>query len=457
MDLYGPILRNVLFPTWESAIRRRPTMAHLRDLEKSQWYSRDELLALQAKLLRRLIRHAHLNVPYYRKRFEAAGITPEDIQGPEDLHKLPILEHGPARENVEERTSTAPPYVAVRKNTSGTMGRPLRIGYNIESEFWRNAVKLRGYGWAGYKIGARSLHYWGQAEGRPVGLKTRGKIELSRRLKREIYVDCTPRGDDDLENVVRQIRRSRPDVIVTYAQAGATLARYIVESGSRSWDTIPVICGAERLFDADREALKEAFGDAVFETYGSREVMLIGAECEAHDGLHVSMENLIVEIVVREEGVERPARPGETGEVVITDLHNLAVPFIRYTNGDLAVARQPDRCACGRELIRIGPVEGRVSETLRDGYGNRVSGLVFNLIFVELAKATSQFQAVQHLDGSITLRVVPTKTFTDADRERLHRHCAKYLPGVRIRTELVEDLPVDRSAKRRVVIVERSN
>src|SRR5439155_23714298 len=111
---------------------------------------------------------------------------------------------------------------------------------------------------------------------------------------------------------------------------------YINRNGLRSWETFPVLCGAERVLPRDRADLEEAFGPAVFDTYGCREVMMIATECEAHHGLHTSMENLVVEIVVTENGKQRLAREGESGEVVFTDLHNLAMPFIRYANGDIA-------------------------------------------------------------------------------------------------------------------------
>jgi phenylacetate-CoA ligase len=105
----------------------------------------------------------------------------------------------------------------------------------------------------------------------------------------------------------------------------------------------------------------------VFETYGCREVMLIGAECEAHEGMHTSMENLIVELLVREpNGKMRAARPGEVGEVAITDLHNLACPMIRYVTGDVAIARGEGRCACGRGLATMGPIDGRVAAQYLD-------------------------------------------------------------------------------------------
>jgi phenylacetate-CoA ligase len=392
-------------------------------------------------------------VPFYQRRFAEAGVHPNDIRGPHELSKLAILERDDARDTQLERSSVAAPYPTIHKSTSGTLGKPLAFGYDAGSEAWRNAVRLRGYRWAGYELGARALHYWARSPS-PPPLPRRAKAALDNRLKRNLYVDCTPRGDADLAHAVETIQRYVPDAILTYSQAGAALARYVNRIGARTWQTIPVICGAERLFDVDRRAIENAFGPAVYETYGSREFMLIATECPAHAGLHQMMENLVVEIVVRRDGTERPAEPGEIGEVVITDLHNFGMPFIRYANGDLAVAGDRKRCACGRELQRMGPIEGRVTETLRDGKGNAVGGLVFNLIFVELAQATRQFQVIQHGDRSITLKLVPNHQLSEAHLERLRRHAAEYLRGVEIRTEVVTDIPPGPSGKRQVVLVE---
>ena len=219
-----------------------------------------------------------------------------------------------------------------------------------------------------------------------------------------------------------------------------------------------MLTGAEALLKADRALIEEAFGPA-YDTYGCREVMLIGSECEHHDGLHVSMENMIVEVVVREGGTTRLAKPGEIGEVVVTDLHNLACPMIRYVNGDLAVARHPDeRCVCGRGLSRIGPIEGRVTDTLYDGAGNAVGGLVFNILFASIGAHARSFQVHQKIDRSIVLKVVPytgTK-FPDREAAILRAHAAKYLPGAPFSIEVVDDIPLSPAGKRRVVVVDKA-
>jgi phenylacetate-CoA ligase len=201
----------------------------------------------------------------------------------------------------------------------------------------------------------------------------------------------------------------------------------------------------------------QAFGPAVFETYGCREFMLIGSECEYHDGLHESMENLIVELVVREPGgAVRAAEPGELGEVVVTDLHNLASPMIRYVTGDLALAREDRPCPCGRTLRRFGPVEGRVVETLRDVKGNPVNGLVFSILMVSITDKVKEFQAVQRADGHLTLKVVPFGPTIDPAAERLAREfIAKYMPGTRFSIDVVPEIPLTSAGKRRLVIVEK--
>jgi phenylacetate-CoA ligase len=341
MDIYGPLLEKVLFPAFETA-RGRPTVPLLQFLRGSERWSADALRDLQAGLLRRLIRHAATDTPYYRKLLADRGLVPEDFATPDDLRHLPVVD-------VE-------------------VDQALSRESSAESRHWRAATRWRGYGWAGYRIGMRALHYRGEPRPSRSWLH-RGKQALARAVKRDLTIDCTVRSERALADTVRRMREFQPQVIVADAAGVAALARYVNDNGLRTWADIPVIVGAERLWPHDRNQIHQAFGPA-FETYGCREVLMIAAECEAHDGMHTAMENLIVEVIVREPaGTIRAARPGEIGEVAITDLHNLACPMIRYITGDLAVARAEGRCACGRGLVSIGPIDGRVTETLYGGAG----------------------------------------------------------------------------------------
>jgi phenylacetate-CoA ligase len=454
-DFYGPLLSKVLFPAFEAA-RGRPTVPLLQYLERTQYFSHDALVDLQVGFLRRLVRHAYDHTAYYRQVMDERGMRPSDVDSLAALNRLPILDRATVVRTLDARTANAPPKVVVTKQTSGTTGEPVVVRYNAESRHWRDATRWRGYGWGGYRIGMRAFHYWGHAMP-PKTRIGRAKLWLDHALKRDCYVDCTPRGDAALQAAVDQLRACKPHVMVAYAAGASALARYVIEKNVRDWDDIPVLVGAERLWPAEREQIGKAFGPA-FETYGCREVMLVGSECEAHDGMHASMENMIVEIVVREpDGTVRPARPGETGEIAITDLHNLACPMIRYITGDLAVAREVERCRCGRELHRIGPIEGRVTETLRDGNGDAVNGLVFNILFSSLTDDVRKFQIVQRVDGSVVMKVVPKRgdALPDIASGMINAFAEKYLPRAPFGIEYVDDIPLSGAGKRKVVVVER--
>ncbi len=453
-DAYGTVLGRVLYPTWER-LRGRPTFPLLRELQRSERNSLDELTSRRIGFLRRVLRHAYRNTTYYRQAFDAAGIDPDHVHSLDDLRSIPLLDRRTAQTTVDTRTAVWP-LVAVTKTTSGSTGQPLVVRFGAESRHWRDATRWRGFGWGGYHRGDKAMHLWGVAAVPPSPL-TRAKIAIDRKLRRDVYASCMVRSPEQLQSMVDLIRSERPQVLAGYAQALADLARYVNQQGLRDWDTIPVIYGAERLWEHDRADLAQAFGPAVFETYGCREFMLMGSECEAHDGLHESAENLIVELLVREpDGRVRAARPGEKGEVAVTDLHNLACPFIRYLTGDLATARAQVPCACGRTLPRFGAVDGRVTDTMRDRDGNPVEGILFNILFLNMAKYTRQFQAVQRADGSLVLKVVPTSEGRlPPEVEALIREfVGTHLRGIPLTIELVTAIPLTSAGKLRRVVVE---
>ena len=124
--------------------------------------------------------------------------------------------------------------------------------------------------------------------------------------------------------------------------------------------------------------------------------MLMAAECEKHAGMHLSEENLLLELV--RDG--KVLGPGESGDVVVTDLHNYGMPMIRYVNGDVAVLAAEGRCGCGRALRRLERVDGRRADTMVDGEGNAVPGIVFHVLFSDARQEiVRQFQAVQNAKG----------------------------------------------------------
>lgn len=448
-DLYGWVYTSALLPAWERYVKHRPLLDYLESLEKSQWLSLAEMEALQVRALRALLTHAQANVPYYRELFAKVGFDPRGLTRREEIRVIPVLTKDIIRERYDDLVAPAHRGLNFEKGTSGSTGVPLKFEHCADSNAWREATRIRGYRWAGYRVGGPTFHYWGQAA--PPAGKKGAQIRLDRALKRDVFVDSMQSDEASMLRAVELLRKTRPACLVVYTQSCALWARFILDRGLRDWPDIPVVCGAEAVLPHDREVLAGAFGPQIFETYGSREVMLMAAECSAHAGMHLSEENLLLEIT--KDGAPLPA--GESGDVLVTDLHNYGFPFIRYANGDLATMHDATPCACGRGLRRLKSVEGRRADTLMDREGKPIPGLVFHVLFGDARKQlVSQFQAVQKKDGSITVRIVRGPGWNEDAFKSIRTRLEGYLRGTPLEAEFVDTIPLGPSGKRRTILVE---
>jgi phenylacetate-CoA ligase len=297
-----------------------------------------------------------------------------------------------------------------------------------------------------------TFYYWACVAAPPKGLAG-AKIRLDRALKRETFFDSMKQDEESRVAALELLRQAKPSVIVCYVQSCAQFARWVMEKKLRDWPDVPVLCGAEGVLPADRAALTKAFGPEIFETYGSRETMLMASECEAHDGMHLSEENLLVQIV---RG-GRTVGAGESGEVVVTDLHNYGMPFVRYVNGDIAVAGDDKRCSCGRGLRKLAKVEGRRADTLLDREGNPVPGIIFHVLFSDARKEiVQQFQAVQKPTGDVVLKIVRGQDWNAEGFEVISRRFGEYLRGLPFSVEVCERILPAANGKMKTIIVERA-
>ena len=448
---YAAFFGAVLMPSWERVIRRRDTLKHLEYLKVSQWLPREVRSKRELVELRQLLSYAGAHIPYYRELFRRERFDPRGVASRRDLEALPLLTRQIVRERYADLVDPAQRGTTLKKGTSGSTGYPLKFEYSMTSEYWRQAVKLRGYGWAGYRPGLKTFYYWAAVSAARPSLKMRA----DRAFRRETFVDSMKQDTASRMAALALFRRIRPSLVVCYTQSCAQFARWVLDEGLRDWNDVPVICGAEAVLPGDRAVLARAFGPAIFETYGSRETMLIAAECEAHDGMHIQEENLVVEVVR-----DRRAVPsGEPGDVVVTDLHNFGMPLIRYVNGDVAILAASEVCTCGRGLARVARVDGRRADTLIDREGNDVPGILFHVLFSDARKEIiRQFQAVQSEGGAVVLKVVRGREFSEEAFAAIAQRFAGYLRGLPFSIEFHETIaPHVRSGKIKTIIVERSN
>jgi phenylacetate-coenzyme A ligase PaaK-like adenylate-forming protein/glycosyltransferase involved in cell wall biosynthesis len=420
--------------------------AQFRDLQESQWLSLPQMRELQEAKLRRLVGHAYRHVPYYRDRMRELGITPDDVRGLDDLHKLPFLTKNDVRKHLyfDIMSDNHEKSEVLKVTTSGSTGEPFVCFVDRSQLEFRWAATLRSMEWTGYRFGDRQLRLWHQTLGMSKTQVVREYADAV--LSRRKFIPAYEMSDRTLQEFVRTIEEYQPVLLDGYAESFNFLAQYLKEHGRMNVTPKGIISSAQTLPEGSRRVIEEAFGCRVFDKYGSREFSGIAYECDAHAGHHVVGEGYIVEIL--KDG--RPAAPGEIGEVVITDLNNHCLPFIRYRIGDLAEALDPNQaCVCGRGLPRIGKIEGRVQSIIIGSKGQYVPGTFFAHVLKDYDHAIRQFQIVQTERGAITFNVVRGKRYSDETLHEVLKILREFLgEDMQIAVDFQDNIEMVRTGKR---------
>lgn len=445
--MYDKLYRHLLLPFFDGVVKGRSTVSHWKQAERTQWLRREELEARQLQALRNLLNHAATTCDYYRQLFRSSGLQPAHVNGLSDFQRWPLMTRETIRQNREAMRTTAP-VRRMSKATGGSSGEPLQFDLDSGSNDRRTAMMWRGYHWAGAAPGTRQLYVWGSPIGNVPTWK-RLKIDLHHRFDNHLIVSCFEFTPDKMRTHFERMNHYRADVIVAYTNPLYEFARYLEREGLEPVAPRSIIVGAEKLHSFQRELIERVFRAPIFETYGSREFMLIGAECDQHDGLHLSMENLLVE-VLNDDGSPTPG--GQEGNLVITDLFNYGMPFIRYVNGDRAIAGF-EQCRCGRGLPLLKQVVGRQLDTLETPDGRKIPGEFFPHLIKDFP-AIRRFQVVQETIQQITLKlVVEGGLLAETDRENLLgaiHACTGTVVDVRL--QLVDDIPLTKAGKLKVVV-----
>ncbi len=320
---------------------------------------RDKLRSLQEERLRSIVAYVYQRVPFYRHRFDEAGLQPSKVRNLDDLAKLPFTYKTDFRENYPLGLLAVPQEQLIRFHaSSGTTGKPTVVAYtrnDIEVFAQVNARSLaaagatpgmilhNAYGY-GLFTGGLGLHYGGEKLGMTVipvsGGATERQITLIQDLRPQV-IACTPSYAQTLAEEFRK-RNVPPDRIsLQYA-----------------------VLGAEPWTETIRRDVEAGLGVKACNIYGLSEIIGPGVsqECaEAQSGSHIWEDHFLPEIIDPATG--DPLPDGAEGELVFTTLTKEAMPVIRYRTGDLTyLTHEP--CSCGRTHVRMGPIRGRTDDML---------------------------------------------------------------------------------------------
>ena len=399
---------------------------------------REQIVAYQNERLQRLIHHAYQHVHYYRQLFDRHHVRPEQIQSVEDLALIPMtsrsdLQNCPVADLVMKDVN---PTSLIPSRSSGSSGRPVTVLRSWLEERLHNAYRwraLRSYGLRpkdvhAYVMLARSS----RAEDNPILHRLAGAMGLGR----FVVVSCLQSPGE----ILKELRKIRPHVISGYASAIAGLAQQIDPAELRAFHLRFVDTGGEVLTAPMRNAIEQAFGAPVYDTYASIEFNILGWQCRSTGDLHTCDDGMVMEILNGACAVEE----GEEGEVVGTDLHSYAMPIIRYRLGDLVIKGR-SACSCGQPFSTIRSLKGRIID-----YFHLPDGRVMHPYELGMKNYPwiREFQITQERVDRIVMRIVSRGGQVGRDIASLkHAVATKMGPGVEVLVEEVATIPVESSGK----------
>jgi phenylacetate-CoA ligase len=420
------LIRRQVMRVYQLATGRR-ILDRLDELNRSQWLSGDELLALQRDKLHKLLVYAYQYVPYYRRTFDQVGFRPDEVLADlASLRKLPLLTKATIRENFDDMLTTESQRRArmSRHTTGGSTGHPLIFMEDTNFRDYFTADVHRHLGWGGWEFGQPHAYIGG------------GSFEVSKMQSMRAFANCT--------------RRRRPRLLYGYASTLHHFAKFVRQNNFDDIQFQSVSSSAEVLYPPQRQFIEETFGCKVLDRYASLELGALGSQCQFQTGLHVSVESVYIEIL---DDNGQPTRPGEPGDIVVTNLNNHGMPFIRYCIEDIGAWHMDDTCPCGRALPMLELIQGRRIDMFKTKDGRTIWGGFASPLFG--MEGVKRFQVVQKSLDLIVVRIVKEGELDQTQLDTIGRTVKIALgDDVEVRFEFPEEIPVLDSGKYRYAISE---
>lgn len=423
-----------------------PAQSVARLLAESQWWPREPLEDFRDEKIRKLIRHCYENVPYYRQIMDERGLHPGSIQSEKDLSKLPVLTKSDVRRNwAQLRAKNIADNQITIASTAGSTGEQVQIAKHPKANCWATMSYERGLSWVGLMPGMKRVVLMGGTLG---SYKDSWLTTISHKFSGRIHLPALDLGPANAHEYANVIRKSKAQFLIGYASSIYDFARLLLERGEKL-QLEGVFTTSERLYPEWAEVIRNGMQCKVYQYYGCGECNSVGFQCQQGATYHITEEHVIVE-VQSDSGLTSLSG---TGEALISDLDNYAMPLLRYQNGDyLTTGDGP--CSCGRSLRLISRLEGRIREFLLKPTGERVSGAISTVLMRHVA-AVREFQVRQESLDRIRVLVVPAKELTQADHAYI-RDSFRYYLGNQLEIEIqqVEKIARTKAQKLQVVVNE---
>lgn len=414
--------------------------------ETKECMSRDEMSSLQSKRLVKMVDYVYHNVEFYRKKMQELGIEPGDINGIEDINKLPYTTKDDLRDNYPFGLFAVPQSEVVRIHaSSGTTGKATIVGYTRKDiEIWQECVarvlamadirrndKIQvAYGY-GLFTGGLGVHYGAENLGATVVPMSTGNTKKLITMMMDFGVNaiaCTP---SYLLHIAETLEKEN---LVDKIQLRSA------------------ICGAEPWTENMRKEIESRLHIKCHDIYGLSEIMGPGvaSDCDFHKGLHIWEDHFLPEIISPE--TLEPLADGELGELTITTLTKQALPLLRYRTKDLTSITY-GKCDCGRTMARISRFKGR-SDDMLIIRGVNVFPSQIESALLEISETSPHYMMiVDRVDNHDTLEImveVEERFFSDEIKQlegltKKIAHVIQQAIGLAVKVKLVEPQTLERS------------
>ena len=426
--------------------------------ETNEQMSRDQMREVQSKSLIETVDRVYHNVPFYRRKMHAIGLEPGDINGVEDLPKLPFTTKQDLRDNYPYGLFAVPQNEIVRLHaSSGTTGHPIVVGYTRKDiSNWAEMVarSLYSYGVTkddfvqvayGYGLftGGIGMHYGVEKIGATVipisGGNTKKQIQIMKDFGSTVLA-CTPSYALYLAETMEEMGISPEELKLRVG-----------------------IFGAEPWSEPMRLEIEERLDIKAMDIYGLSEMTGPGVsfDCKVHNGLHINEDYFLAESI--ETDTLQPLDYGQEGELTFTTLQKEGIPLLRYRTGDLTVLHG-EKCACGRNLLRMEKCLGRTDDMIIIR-GVNIFPTQIESVLLEMGLTTPHYllfvDRVNNLNSLEVWVEVDESFFSDQVRKlqkmtQQIKHNIESALGISIKLKLVEPKTIERSEGKATRVIYRN-
>ena len=416
---------------------------------------REELIKLQNERLVKQVKHVWDNVPYYRKKMEEKGVSPDDIRSIDDLHKLPFLSKADLRDAYPYGLKGVPTSECVRiHSTSGTTGKRVVAFYTQHDiDLWEDCCARAIVAAGGTKEDVVQVCYG-------YGLFTGGFGLHGGSHK----VGCLtlPMSSGNTERQLQFMTDLESTILCCTPSYAAYLAETIHEAGLRDQIKLKAgIFGAEAWSEEMRHDIEKSLGIKAYDIYGLTETSGPGVayECEEQTGMHINEDHFIAEIIDPETGEVLPE--GSKGELVFTALTKEAFPLLRYRTRDICVLSRK-KCSCGRTHVKMSKPMGRSDDMLIIKGVNVFPSQIETVLIAEGYPANYQIivDRVNHSDTMEVMVEMTPENFSDSlakihEMEKSLVNALKAMLGIYAKVKLVAPKTIARSEGKAVRIIDK--